>query len=251
VVQRQAPVTGTVGGYVTLRASSGIHSAESVPVMLDGWRKATTDSRGYFEFAAVPEGPHKVALDVDRLPAEFNPDGAVERALLVHPDQRARADLSVTPLMSVNGTVTDSKGNAGIDGVVVRITREKEYTTTDASGRFGFYNLPEGEYSVELDEKSLPESAQLNEKSRASFALRYGATPSDVHLEYQLVASAPKPVQRIQLRAGAKHVQETAPPILPGRRIILAEAKEVTVAPDKPSAQKRHGAATPARTAAR
>jgi hypothetical protein len=198
IVRRQAPLTGWISGFVRLRVLTGNFGASHVTLKLDFDKSATTNDDGYFEFLEVPEGIHTVALDVDSLPSNYNPSDPEQAQVLIRPNQPARAELAVTPLQSIAGTISDDAGNPAPEGVVVRLDPQGKYTTTDKQGRFGFYDLPEGDYTVVLEENSLPENARATTAASAPVQIRFGANAdSAVHFEYRIEPPEPKPLRNV------------------------------------------------------
>ncbi len=198
-IQRQAPVVGSLAGFVKVRTMAGSFGAPSVSVVLDAWRPVPTDATGYFQVSEVPEGTHTVALDIERLPADLNPSDPSELSVQVRHDQLTRLELAVIPLQAAMGRVSDAAGAPAPEGILVRLSPGDHSTTTDRSGRFGFYNLPEGDYVAEVDTKSLPEYAQLVTAPRLPLPVRYGKSVPEANVIYQIVPPPPKPLQKILL----------------------------------------------------
>ena len=103
------------------------------------------------------------------------------------------------PFQFLTGTVRNANGDPAPEDVVVELAPAGKYTTTDKEGRFGFYDLPEGDYIISLDEKSLPEHARIVSPSQLSVQARYGKALSEAHFVYEIVLPAPKPLQRVPL----------------------------------------------------
>jgi hypothetical protein len=151
----QVPLVGAVEGFVRQTGSS-IREVAGVPVMLDNGRTATTDSGGRYRFIDVPEGVHEVKLAIRELPADFEPGDNCVAQVKVMPHAVARADFSVKRLALLAGNVKVS-GGISPDSVVIRLLPTGRYTTPDPDGSFVFFNLPEGDYQVAIDQQSLPE----------------------------------------------------------------------------------------------
>jgi hypothetical protein len=76
----------------------------------------------------------------------------------------------------------------------VKLLPTDRYTTPTPEGRFGFYNLREGEYDVAIDPKSLPEFGTLD-RITAHVSLRRGAPAEE--LAFHLAVQKPeKPIRR-------------------------------------------------------
>lgn len=153
----QVPLVGAVEGFVRQTGSS-IRDVAGVPVMLDNGRTAATDSGGRYRFVDVPEGTHEVKLAIRELPADFEPSDNCTVQVKVVPHAVARADFSVRRLASLAGKVKVPR-DISPDSVIIRLLPSERYTTPDPDGTFGFFNLPEGDYQVAIDQQSLPEGS--------------------------------------------------------------------------------------------
>ncbi len=191
----QIPLIGTVEGLVRERTMEGTRPAPGVPVRLDGTRTAVTDAAGHFIFAEVPEGDHKVALSAHELPAEFDPGSAREVAVRVAVRRYSRVDLEVVRLAEIEGKLHGPEG-APLDGVLIRLLPTDRYTTPDVEGNFSFYNVPEGDYEVALDEGTLPEDCRLVTPVRLAVATRIGAAMTPAHFTF-IKLTRTKPVRRV------------------------------------------------------
>ena len=196
-VQRQAPLIGTLAGFVKLQTMAGEYGAPEIYVAVDSGREVKTDANGYFEIPEIPQGTHIVSLDLDRLPADFNAMERTQASALVRPDQATRVEFTVIPLQMLPGRVVDTSGKPAPEGVVIRLSPGDQYTTTDKLGEFGFYNLPEGDYVVTIEEKSLPDSARLTTPAQLPVKVRFAAAPLVVNFVYEIVEPEPKPIQKV------------------------------------------------------
>ena len=203
--KREAPLLGTLAGFVKLHTMAESAGAADVWVVLDSGRIAKTDANGYFQIPEVPQGPHVVALDMARLPAGFHPTQKREVHAEVRAGQLARMELEVTPLQSLEGIVLDRDGYPPAEGVVIHLLPTDHYTTTDRLGRFGFYNLPEGDYVATIIEDSLPDHATLVTPNTLPVMVRYGAAAVPVLFRYVAILPGPKPVKNV-----SKDRQQTA-----------------------------------------
>jgi len=191
---RQAPLKGSVEGFVMERLAEGNHPAEGVSVSIDG-RVIVTDAEGRFRFPDVPEGTHKVALALHELPPEFDPGTITESTIAVHPDKLSRADLDVIRLAFIQGKVIAPK-DVPVENVVIRMLPGERYTTPDNEGNFYFYNLREGEYEVVVDKNTLPQFAVMNRIERVSVSVKVGRQPEPVSFQFEIRAPQ-KPVRRV------------------------------------------------------
>ena len=196
LAHQQAPLTGTLGGFVKVRTLSGAFGAPDVWVVTDFGESAKTDASGYFEILKAPQGRRLVSLDADRLPADFNPGETNAVSTLVRAEQSARVELEVIPLQSLGGAIADADGNPA-EGVAVRLLPNDQYTTTTRNGRFGFYNLPEGDYVIELVENTLPENGRLVTPRSFPASVRYGTDAAAVYFRFEVPPTAPKPLREV------------------------------------------------------
>jgi hypothetical protein len=191
----QIPLVGGIEGIVWEETAEGRRPAEGVPVILDQGRTVQTDANGRYRLIEVPEGAHRVALAARELPAEFNPGKVTEAGVHVEVNRITRADFDVVGLTALEGRVVAPK-NVPLDSILIRLTPGGRYTTPDASGAFGFYNLPEGDYQVELDVASLPEHAVLLSAERVPVSVRRGAQPAAVEFKFEIRVPE-KPVRKL------------------------------------------------------
>jgi len=191
----QIPLVGSVEGTVWEETAEGRRPAEGIPVMLDQARTVQTDANGRFRFIEVREGAHRVALAARELPAEFNPGKVTQAGVHVEVNRITRADFDVVGLTAMEGRVVAPK-DVPLDSILIRLAPGGRYTTPDASGAFGFYNLPEGDYQVELDVSSLPEHAVLLSVERVPVSVRRGAQPDAVEFKFEIRVPE-KPVRKI------------------------------------------------------
>jgi hypothetical protein len=168
------PLVGVVEGVVAEQMMKGNRGVEGIPVSLDGGRITITQPDGRYRFSDVPEGVHRIDLDMQALPADFETGTAIEEHVRVEPRATVRADLNVVRLTSLTGKISAPPGMA-VDNVVVRLSPSHRYTTPDDDGNFTFYNLREGDYEVAIDEETLPEGSVLRAAARASVAVRLDA----------------------------------------------------------------------------
>jgi hypothetical protein len=190
-----APLVGTVVGIVRIKTLSEARPAAGIPITLDGGRSTTTGSDGAYRFADVPEGLHQVALAAAELPADLDPGGLAQTHIAVRARRLTPADFEVLPLLAISGSVASAEG-VSRESILIRLLPGSRYTTTDADGRFAFYNVREGDYELALDEKTLPENAVLRSPAIAPVAIRFGAPVAPVDFSFAIVVHA-KPVRKV------------------------------------------------------
>jgi hypothetical protein len=162
-----APLVGSVEGLVREAGLAGLQPAPNVGIILDHSRTAISDTAGRYTFSDVPEGPHDVELNIEALPADYEPGPGNTARISVEPRGIARTDFSVARLGNLAGHVAAPK-DVQIENVVVRLAGTKLYTTPYEDGTFAFYNLAEGHYEVEIDVATLPEGYLLASPARVA-----------------------------------------------------------------------------------
>jgi hypothetical protein len=189
------PLFGTVEGVVTLNMLAGRSLAPGIPVSLDGHRTAMTAADGHYLFREVAEGQHEVAVSATELPAEYDAGAKGATRLLVQARHAARADFEVLPLGTIEGVVKGPEG-ASLENILIRLLPGVRYTTAAQDGHFAFYNVHEGDFTVTLDIKSLPENGKLTSEATLPAPVRIG-TPL-LPIEYSFVLnSTQKPIRKV------------------------------------------------------
>jgi hypothetical protein len=189
----QMPIIGSIEGVVREQELDGSDPARGVPVVLDDGRVVTTNDEGLFRFTRVPEGQHTVTLAVNQLPADYDPGSVSEAKLDVRARHVSNAQLTVIPLVSFSGKIVGPTGMA-LDSMIVKLLETDRYTTPTADGKFGFYNLREGDYDVAIDLKTLPEFGALD-RIAAHISVRRGI-PADEVLFHLTTQKPEKPIHR-------------------------------------------------------
>jgi hypothetical protein len=137
-----------------------------------------------------------VALNMEQLPADYEPGPANTARVSVAPRAIARTDFSVLRLADLAGKIVAPK-DVQFDDVVVRLVGTKLYTTPYADGTFSFYNLREGQYEVEIDTKTLPEGYILASPARVPVAASSTNPASPIGFELKVKPQAAKPVREM------------------------------------------------------
>jgi len=187
------PLVGVVEGVVMEQMMAGNRGVEGIPVSLDGARTAMTQSDGHYRFSDVPQGVHRIDLDMQTLPADFESGKAIGEHISVAPRASSRVDLNVVRLTSLAGKII-APSEIPADGVVVWLSPSKRYTTPNADGEFTFYNLREGDYELAIDEKTLPEDCVLISSAKKQIAVRLDSAANSVSFEIG-IRKVEKPVR--------------------------------------------------------
>ena len=83
-----------------------------------------------------------------------------------------------------------------VENIAIRMVATERYTTPDTEGNFYFYNLREGDYTLAVDERTLPEFAMLNKPDSVSVPVRVGQQPKFVNIQFE-VHKPEKPVRKV------------------------------------------------------
>src|SRR6266571_4081792 len=73
------------GGFIYVLAANGRHPAAGVTVSLESGRTASTGVDGKYRLEDVPEGGHVVSMDMERLPADYNPAPNTKFPIVIGP----------------------------------------------------------------------------------------------------------------------------------------------------------------------
>jgi hypothetical protein len=196
---RRIPITGVVEGLVSVLTSSGRQPAPGVAVGLETGRSAITDAEGRYRLSEVPEGAHIVTIDMERLPADYNPGRQVTARVAIGPRRIARADFDVYSLSGFAGSVAVRPGSEfeSLEGIPIRLEPGGQYTSTAKDGSFAFYNLPEGAYIVRIEEKALGPEARVTGDLALPVAVRTGTATPAVRFEIERQRPGDKPVRKV------------------------------------------------------
>jgi hypothetical protein len=246
-MRQQLPITGSVEGFVSEVSLSGSHRVEGIPVVLDRDRVVKTDNEGHYVIPGVAEGAHRVALAIQELPAEFNPGQISAGGVVVTPQKVSRMDLQVIRLVEIHGHVDappkDGQDN-DVETILIRLEPGGRYTTPDFDGNFAFYNLPEGQYQIKLDRKSLPPNGVMTTPEEVPVFLKMGERAPEIQFGY-VIRVPEKPVHRtlvetitIDQSGAAAPVKSPAPtpaPATPATPSQTAPAAPVAPTPSGPT----------------
>jgi hypothetical protein len=194
--EAHAPLVGSVQGLVLEQSLAGPRPASNVGVSLDSYREATTDAKGHYEFSEVPEGPHEVALNLERLPTEYELGPATKGRVKVEPRAIARTDFNVVRLAMLSGKVVAPIGTP-VEDIVIRLAGTNRYTTPYQDGSYFFYNLREGECEVAIDPQTVPEGYMLASPAAAHASARSVTTAPPIVFELKEKPQAVKLVREI------------------------------------------------------
>jgi hypothetical protein len=137
-----------------------------------------------------------VALNMEELPADYEPGPANIARVSVEPRAIARTDFNVLRLANLAGMIVAPK-DVQIENVVVRLVGTKVYTTPYADGTFSFYNLREGQYEVEIDVETVPEGYLPASPARVPVAASSTNPAPPIGFELKLKPQVEKPVREM------------------------------------------------------
>jgi len=201
----QLPVTGSVEGLVSEPAEGGSRRVEGIPVILDNSRTVLSDAEGHYRIPNVPEGSHEVKLSSMELPADFNPGPNAASTVVVRPSKLVRVDFQVIRLGQISGHVEappKSGDDNDVETIVIRLEPGGRYTTPDYDGNFAFYNLPEGQYKVSIDDTTMPRFSVMNTQTGFDVEIKAGQEASKINFGYTIEIPQ-KPIRRINLGSDA------------------------------------------------
>jgi LPXTG-motif cell wall-anchored protein len=146
----------------------------------------TTDAKGRYAFDNLPDGTYSVCFDVSKLPQQYGDYAVTKQNAANHNGTDSAADTTgctATTTLGVghrqdltldagisappnrlgdfvwvdsNRNGVQDAGEPGVAGVAVTLKGTSYATTTDASGKYLFDNLPDGTYTVCFDVAKLP-----------------------------------------------------------------------------------------------
>jgi len=201
------PGYGSIFGYAfDDRNGNGTREKEEaalagIRVQLEDGTVATSDASGKFSFTNVEMGEHTVALDIKKVPIEYDFPGDPKTKLEVKRRGVSEVDFAFQLLGKMSGKVVeDANGNGRIDegekgiaNALILLTREgKEFFTySDDEGNFSLENLRGGTYRIRLDLASVAEGAEITSEEFLAASLPIGGELSDLNF---LIHIKPRPV---------------------------------------------------------
>jgi hypothetical protein len=198
-MSQRIPLIGSVEGFVHVLAAGGARPAPDVVVNLEGGQSAKTDINGHYRFESVPEGLHTVSINMEELPADYNPGAKTKSPVSVGPRKSPRVDLEIYALSAFVGKVVALPDAAfeSLEGIVIRLEPGQRYTTTLKDGSFAFYNTPDGDYQLRIDENTLPSEAKLKSAPNAALVIRAGSVPAPIKFEIDRIPMQKKRIRKV------------------------------------------------------
>jgi hypothetical protein len=167
-----------------------------VQVRVDGSHFAQTDGSGDFRVENVSAGEHKVYLDLTTVRADLTLIDNAQQTAVMRAGRDSIVDFRLVRTGRMRGTVwLDENGNGvrdddeqGLADVRV-ITSSGRDTLTDEKGEFVIGDLPPGEHTVLIDERTLPNNSRSKQGS-FPVTIQAGKETPNVNLPVM-----PKPVE--------------------------------------------------------
>ena len=138
------PDISLLSGFVSLSDSTNL---SNIFLFLSGEMSDTalTDTNGYYNFEHLRDGVYNVQVHKDNY---FTMDSLIS-GIIVKQDTVSNVNFVLSPLTpgSVSGFV-NLEGNSDSSGVIVSITSQELFDTTNANGAFDFTNVFPGKISI-------------------------------------------------------------------------------------------------------
>jgi hypothetical protein len=169
---------GAISGHVfydptsSYKYSSSALGVQGAEVWLDGERKMLTDHKGYYSFAGVPYGDHRIEVKFTTSePFFFTTDSPTTAAV------NSVVDFGLNFVQcQVFGYLRNDAGGA-IPNVVVLLTGEgsSRRMLSGGDGSFQFRGLPTGNYILGTEAESYQPGYDLQNLAEKTFELKPGA----------------------------------------------------------------------------
>ncbi|MGH1505186.1 MAG: SdrD B-like domain-containing protein, partial [Acidimicrobiales bacterium] len=216
-----------------------------------------TDASGAYGFGTLPADDYTVRVDVSTLPADTttqtgDPDATLDDETditLAAGQDVTDADFGYQPLGTIGDTVySDVDGNgafgagdSGLSGVTVELLNSSGTVigtdVADASGVYGFADLPAADYTVRVDTSTLPagmtqtddRDATLDDETDITLAAGQDVSDADFGYEPPVLSSIG---DRVWADADGDGVQDAGEPGVPGVTVELLDGTGTVVATD-------------------
>jgi hypothetical protein len=151
-----------VEGTVVAQSSTGTAAVPGVQLTIDGRIQGATGPNGQYLIGHLLPGKHIVKVETDSLPATVQLEGADTQEIDVSQGQITTLNWKLVGLGSIQGSVLapSSGGYGPLVGVrnVYAVAHPGEHAAiTDDDGHFIIDNLPSGQYTLTVDQDSLPD----------------------------------------------------------------------------------------------
>lgn len=165
------------------RRDPGEPGVPGVILRIDDRTAAMSDDAGKAVVAGMPEGDYHASLGDDSIPANLAPV-QISLTVRVAANGTTTVEFPLVPTIALRGVVYFDENNngardrneKGIAGVVIRIVGRDQFRTTEDDGTFDFLHLPAGEYTVIVDQRSLPRGFKTKGDGAYVVTLRPGGS---------------------------------------------------------------------------
>ncbi len=176
---------GGVGGTVTQMIDGKSVPVPNVLLVVDGTQRGYTGVDGSYQIGRLTNGKHTIAVSADTLPASMAIAGDAARQVDVNQGSVAPANFMLTGLGSIQGVVlyTADAGFGDLVGalnVYVVADPGQHAAITDADGHFNIDNLPPGNYTLSVDQDTLPDGQGVIQGPDGPIAVSGGETSAGV-----------------------------------------------------------------------
>ena len=138
-------------------------ASAGITVMLDSTQTTVTDAQGNYRFSHVPPGAHTVSISLYDVRADVIPSNSASHTVLLSPRRIVTSDFRLVKSgriqgriwQDLNGNGKYDEGEPGIGNVRIVITGGHD-TYSDSDGTFIMGDLPAGEQTIFLDQRTLP-----------------------------------------------------------------------------------------------
>jgi hypothetical protein len=149
-----------VGGYVL--ANGGSQAIPGIDIVVDGQQHGYTGPDGRYQIGHLLPGHHVVQIDADSLPATVELQGSEQQSVDVAEGRISTINWTLAGLGSIQGSVLYAAdagfGNLiGARNIYVVAEPGDHAAITDEDGNFVIDNIPSGDYTLTVDQDTIPE----------------------------------------------------------------------------------------------
>lgn len=153
---------GGIGGVVTEMVGGKPVPAPNVLLVVDNNQRGFTGADGTYQIGHLTNGKHTIVVSADSLPATMAVSGDGSREVMVGQGGVSPANFVLTGLGSIEGVVlyTSDAGFGDLVGAInVYVVADpgQHAAITDADGHFIIDNLTPGQYTLSVDQDTLPD----------------------------------------------------------------------------------------------
>jgi hypothetical protein len=159
--------------------------AVPVQVAIDDGDPVTCDKSGRFAITHLALGDHAVKIVPESLPADLSSDEA-DIPVTVASGKQVACNFHLHKVGQIVGsidTTADQLGHLDPSARVAVVLHDSagDIASTDLDGAFTISNLRAGQYSISIDERSLPPDYEVQEPKSVDVAVAPGGPPPKIH----------------------------------------------------------------------